>query len=82
MVADVATEQTRSVGLHALPVRAAQQRVDRLLLRFAHDVPQGDVDGADAGGIHTRVVQCVPNHFVIKGVLAHHIVVDGAARGQ
>src|SRR5690606_14447575 len=69
--------QAGRIGLHRIPVGAADQLVHRLAAGLADDVPQGDVDAADGGDRHAAgavvldaVVQVLPYHFDIEGVAA------------
>ena len=73
-------KEPRGVGLHARAKRAAQQLVDRLLERLAHDVPQRDVDGADRSDVGALVVQPFPDDFVIERIAADHMRVERTAR--
>ena len=68
-------EQHRGVGAH-LPLLGAKQAVDRLTVRLARDVPEGDVDPGDrmgAGAVAREVLREV--------IDALHAGVDGQRVG-
>ena len=75
----ITPEKAGSIGLDAIAKSAAQQVMDRLIKGFAHDVPQGDVYGADRRGIGALLVQALPDYFVVKGIAADDVRLDSAA---
>ena len=75
-----AVGQLAGVGAQVVPALAAQQLVDGHVEELALDIPQGDVDGADAGEDHRAailtpegaLIKFIPDDLVVQGVHANN----------
>src|SRR5262249_57507446 len=79
------------LGANSLAGLSAEQVVDRLPGRFAHDIPQGDVDRADRLNCHafTAIVDTLAEHALpqdldVERILIEHdvleVILDRVAR--
>ena len=72
-------EKRAGVCTHLVPPFPAQQNVDGLLVKLAHDVPQSDIDGGNGldrraapAVVNASAVHLVPEAFDFKRILSHN----------